>query len=185
MPSLKPSFAVGTGLAFATAALLAACGSSGSSNVTPASYVKSICSAVAPFEKDVQTRSSALNLTTVNSPAEGKKALQGFLNAVASDTDHTVSQIKSAGTPNVKNGKAIQTAMVSAFTQLQGAMHQAASQANSLPTTSAAAFKSGADALGGTVRNSITGIGTSLNGLKNADLEKAASGEPACKTLGA
>jgi hypothetical protein len=185
MPSRKPSLAIGMIAAISTAAVLAGCGSSGSSNVTPASYVKSVCSAVAPFEKDVQSRSSALNQTTVNNPAQGKQALQRFLTAVAADTDRTVSQIKSAGTPNVSNGKAIQTAMVSAFTQLQSAMHHAASQANSLSTTSPAAFKTGADALGGAVRSSITSIGSSLNGLKNADLEKAASSEPSCKSLGA
>lgn len=186
MPSRKPSLAAGALTALSTAAVLAGCGgSSGSSKVTPASYVKSVCSAVAPFEKDVQSRSSALNLTTVNSPAQGKRALQGFLTAVASDTDQTVSKIKSAGTPDVSNGKAIQSAMVSAFTQLQSAMHHAATQANNLSTSSPAAFKAGADSLGGTVRSSITGIGSTLNGLKNADLEKAASSEPACKALGA
>ena len=105
---------------------LGACGGgSSSSSVTPAAYVKSICQAVGPFEKDVQSRSSALNLGAIKNPAQGKTALQGFLTAVASDTDQAVSKLKAAGSPDVKNGKQISTAIVSAFTQLRGALSQA------------------------------------------------------------
>src|SRR5947209_3770578 len=93
--------------ALAAALTLGACGSSGSSSVTPSAYVKSICQAVGPFEKDVQSRSSALNLGSIKAPAQGKTALQGFLGAVASDTDAAVAKLKQAGSPDVKNGKQI------------------------------------------------------------------------------
>jgi hypothetical protein len=170
----------------AIAATLTACGgSSGSSGATPAAYVKSICQAVGPFEKDVQARSSALDLSTIKSAADGKKALQGFLSAIASDTDGAVSKLKAAGSPNVSNGSKISAAIVSAFTQLKSALDKAASQAGSLPVTSPAAFKTAAQALGTSVQSSMSSIGSSLNGLKSADLEKAAKSEPSCQTLGA
>lgn len=165
---------------------LSACGSSsGSSGITPAAYVKSICQAVGPFEKDVQTRSSSLNLGTIKSPAEGKTALQGFLTAVASDTDTAVNKLKAAGSPNVNKGKQISTAIVGAFSQLKTAMAQAATSAGSLPTTSANEFKTAANALGNSVRTSMGSIGTSLSGLKSAALENAAKKEPTCQHLGA
>ncbi len=171
---------------FLIAVVMAGCGSSGSasSGVSAATYVKSICGAVGPFEKDVQTRSSALALTRLNGASQGKRALHGFLSAVASHTDRTLSQIKAAGTPSVSNGKAIAAALVSAFTQLRTTMHQAVSQAGSLPTGSPSAFKAAAQSLGSSVRSSMTDIGSGLRGLRNAQLEKAAASEPACKQLG-
>jgi len=170
--------------AVAVSISLAACGGSGSSGVTPAAYVKSICEAIGPFEKTVQSRSQALNLSKPQSPAEGKKALEGFLTQVASDTDQAVTKLKAAGTPNVANGKEVSQAIVSAFTQLKTALTAAAGKAGSLPTASAAAFKAGAQALGASVQTSIGGIGSSLGNLKSPDLENAAKKEPACQTLG-
>jgi hypothetical protein len=170
----------------ASCVALAACGgSSGSSGTTPAAYVKSICQAVGPFEKDVQNRSNSLNLSTIKSPAEGKKALQDFLNSVGTDTDTAVTRLKSAGAPSVNNGKQISSAIVNAFSQLRAALGQAASSASSLPTTSAAAFKTAADALGTNVRTSMSSIGSSLSGLKSPALEQAAKKEPTCQRLGA
>jgi hypothetical protein len=171
-------------LAFALAGLTA-CGSSGSSGVSPAAYVKSICSAVGPFEKDVAARSSALDLSSIKSAQQGKTALQGFLQAIAADTTQAVGKLRSAGSPSVKNGKQIQSAIVAAFTQLDNAMKSAAAAANSLPTGSPTAFKNAANALGQGVRTSMNGIGSSLTSLKSSALEQAAAKEPACKAIGA
>jgi hypothetical protein len=177
--------AVGGFCVLAISVGLAACGSSGSSGSTPAAYVKSICQAIGPFEKTVSSRSSALNLSTIKSPADGKKALQGFLSAVASDTDAAVNKLKAAGTPNVSNGKEVSQAIVGAFTALKAALSKAASQAGSLPTTSPDAFKTAAQALGTSVQSSMGGIGSSLGNLKSPALESAAKKEPACQNIGA
>jgi hypothetical protein len=171
--------------AIAIAAGLAACGGSSSSGTTPAAYVKSICQAIGPFQKTVQQRSTALNLSNIKSPADGKKALQDFLNQVAADADKAVTQLKAAGTPSVDNGKKVSAAIVGAFTQLKAALQKAATQAGNLPTTSATAFQSAARSLGSTVQSSMSGIGGSLSNLKSPELEAAAKKEPACTSLGA
>jgi hypothetical protein len=168
-----------------TTIVAAGCGSSGSSKVSAATYVKSICSAIAPFEKDVQSRSNALNLSTIKDPVQGKTALRSFLAAVAADTEKVVSQLKAAGTPNVSNGKAISDGIVAAFVQLKAALSRAANTAGSLPTSSAQAFKAAAQALGTSVRGSMSSIGSSLSGLRNQALEKAAATEPSCRALAA
>lgn len=168
----------------AIAAVLAGCGSSGS-GVSTGAYVKSICMAVGPWEQDIQARSSALDVSKITNAAQGKTALQGFLTGAVADTDRALTHIKSAGTPNVSNGKQISTAMVSAFTMLKATLSQAATQAGSLPTSSPEAFKTAAEALGNDVRTSMGNIGSSLSGLNNADLQKAAAKESACKSLGA
>ena len=158
--------------------------SSGSSEVSSATYVQSVCQAIVPFKQTVQSRSSALrNLNGVKSPAQGKQLLQGFLTAVASDTDKAVTKLKAAGTPDVHNGKQVSQAIVSAFTAVKTALSKAASEAASLPTTSPQAFRSAAVQLGTSVQTSMNGIGNSLGGLKSPDLESAANKEPACQPL--
>jgi hypothetical protein len=180
-----------SGLAvLASAAVLAGCGSSGSSSssgVSAATYVKSVCSAVAPFERDVVARSGALNPATIKNPTQGKQALQSFLSAVATDAGQALSQLKNAGEPNVKNGKQIAGTIVTAFSKLKTAMSQAASQAGSLPTNDVQAFKSATQGLGTTLQSSMTSIGTSLQSstLKSPELKSAAAKEPTCKSLSA
>jgi len=174
--------------AIASASVIAGCGSSSSSSgVSAGAYVKSVCNAVAPFEKDIVSRSNALDATTLSNAAEGKKALQGFLTAVSADTQTALTQLKNAGKPNVKNGKQISAAIVGAFSQLNGAMSQALSQADALPTSSPQAFKTAAQALSTNIRSSMANIGTSLQSstLKSQELQQAAAKEPACKNLGA
>lgn len=170
-------------LASVAAMLLAGCGSS-SSGVSASAYVKSICNAVGPFQKDVQARAGALNVATIRDPTSGRTALQSFLGAVADDANQALGKLKSAGTPNVQNGKQISGALVTAFAQVKTALDQAKAQAGSLPTNSPSAFRTAATAIGTTVQNSLTGIGASLGNLKSAELEKAAASEPACKALG-
>jgi hypothetical protein len=172
--------------ALATVVSLAACGgSSSSSGVSAGSYVKSICQAIGPFEKDVQSRSSALDLSSITSAAAGKKALQGFLAAIVADTDKAVQQLKAAGSPDVTNGEKISGAIVGAFSQVKTALSQAETQAGNLPTTSPAAFKAAAQSIGTGIRTSMSSIGNSLSNLKSADLENAAKKEQACTSLGA
>lgn len=174
----------------ALAALVSACGSGGgggssdsSSGVSAAQYVKGICTAVGPFERDVAARSNALNSAKLTSAAQGKKAVQDFLTAVSSDTDRALTKLQAAGTPNVSNGKTISTTIVGAFKQLKTAISTALDQAKNLSTSSPQAFQKGATALGGTVQSSLGGISTSLGKLKSAELEKAAAKEPACTAL--
>jgi len=161
--------------------LCAGCGSSGSSKIKPASYVKSVCSAISPLERDVVTRSSALNNSTATNAARAKKTLQGFLTAVEKDSDHALSRIRAAGTPDISNGKAVAGTIVKAFTELRDAMRTASSKATSLPTDSASSFKTAAQALGAGVRGSLNNIDAS--GLSNPDLERAAAKETACQNL--
>jgi hypothetical protein len=158
-----------------------ACGSSGSSKVSANKYVAAICSAISPLEKDIATRSSALNNATAANAAQAKKTLQGFLTAVEQGSANALSKIKAAGTPDISGGKTVAATIVRAFTELRDAMRVAVTKSNSLPTDSPASFKTAAQALGASVRGSLNNIDSS--GLSNPALEKAAANEPACKSL--
>lgn len=171
-----------TGLAvLLTAAFCAACGSSGSSKVSASTYVGSVCSAIEPLEKDVVSRSSALNGATAANATEAKKALQGFLVAVESDSDHALTKIQAAGTPDIANGKAVAGTIVKAFTQLRDAMRIALTKSDSLPTDSPSSFRTAAQALGASVKSSLNNIDSS--GFSNPEIEKAAGSQAACKSL--
>jgi len=162
-------------------ALCAGCGSGDSSKVSTASYVKTVCSAISPLERDVVTRTQALSGATAANATQAKKTLQGFLAAVSEDADRAVSRIKSAGTPDISNGEAVAGEIVKAFTQLRDAMKAAAAKASSLPTDSPSAYKNAAQALNASVRASLNNIDAS--GLSNPEIEAAAAKEPVCKSL--
>ncbi len=172
----------GSALAIVLAfAVCAGCGSSGTSKVSAATYVGTVCSAISPLERDVVTRSGALNSTTAPNATQAKKALKGFLVAVAADAAHALSKVQSAGTPDISNGKTVAGTITRTFTELRDALRVAVTKSNSLPTDSPSSFKTAAQALGASVRNSLNGIDSS--GLTNPDLQKAAAGQPSCKSL--
>ena len=58
-------------------------------------------------------------------PQQGKKAVQGFLDSVSSDTDKALTKLQAAGTPDVDNGQKISTTIVAAFKDLQTAIGSA------------------------------------------------------------
>jgi hypothetical protein len=165
---------------------VSACGSSSSSSsgVSAASYVKSVCTAVRSWATDIAARSNALNVATIKNAPQGKTAIEGFFDAAVTDTTTVVTQLKSAGTPNVTNGKQISAALVSSFGQIESALTTGRSKAAALPTSSPTAFKSAGQSLASSVRSSLSNIGSSLNGLKSADLQAAAKKEPACSSVG-
>lgn len=169
--------------ALALSATLAACGGSSSSGTGASSYMKQVCQGVVKFETSIRARSAALTPKSYPTLASRREALQGFLNGAVSDADQALSTIKGAGTPDVKNGKHVSSALTTAFTQVRGTLSQAASQAQSLPTNNPQAFKTAADSLGTSVRSSMTSIGSSLSGLNSPELETAAKSQASCAQL--
>jgi hypothetical protein len=155
-----------------------------SAGVSAASYVRAVCSAVAPFEKSVQTSAgAALNSTAIKNPAQGKTALVSFMSTASKDAATALSQLKAAGVPKVAGGSGIGVSIVTAFERLATALQTASSAAASIPTSSASAFRAAATGLGTTVRDSINGISVSLGGLKSPALQAAAAKDPACASL--
>jgi hypothetical protein len=168
------------------ALLIAGCGSSGSgsSTVSASAYAKSLCTAVAPFEKDIATRQQALDPTKIKNAAQGKTELVAFLQAIAGDTGKAAADLKGAGTPDVKDGKAIASAFTQVFTRLDEALGHAVKQAQAIPTSSPDAFKQAALTLATDVKGSMGNLGSALGNLKSPELETAAKKVPACTTLG-
>jgi hypothetical protein len=179
-----PSFRQASAGAIVVAVLLAGCGgSSSTSGVSASAYVKSVCGAVGTFRTDIQAKSTALSATKLTNPDQGKKAIQGFLSVAATGADDAVTKLNAAGSPSVTNGKSISSSIIGAFNQLSAAFKQAESSANALPTSNAAAFKTGALAVYGNIRTSLTSLLKGLGGLSSPALQQAAKKEPNCQTL--
>jgi hypothetical protein len=156
-------------------------GSSGSSTVTPAAYVKSVCTALAPVVSNLRSKQAALASATT--PQAAKSALQDYVSTLSSGLGTAIPQVQSAGTPSVSKGSAIESAIVNGFTQLKSALAGAASQIGSIPTNNAAAFKAGFQSIATNLQSSTAGIRAGLQGLQSPQLKSAANAEPKCAAL--
>jgi hypothetical protein len=164
---------------------VAGCGStsSGSSDVSAAAYVKTVCSAVRGWATDIDTRSGALNVAAIKNADQGKAAIKKFFTAAVADTGDVVAKLQAAGTPSIKDGKTVAGAFVSAFSQIQTALTRGQSQAAALPTASSTAFQDAGKKLAASIQSSLNQIGTGLGGLRSPELEAAAKKQPACAPL--
>jgi hypothetical protein len=161
----------------------AGCGG-GSSKVSAAAYVKSVCTSVGAWVRDVQSRGTQVQAANLTNPSQGKSELQRFMAAVLASTDKVLGQVKSAGVPNVTGGQGVENSLVNAFTQAKTVLERAATSVSQLPINDATAFKNAATQLGNSVNQSLTAIGTSLSGLSSSTALKAAgTKEPACQSI--
>jgi hypothetical protein len=156
-------------------------GSSGSATQSPAAYVKAVCTTLGPVVTDLKTKQAALASATT--PQDAKAALQDFVSTLSTGLGNVIPQLQTIGAPNIADGSTIQSALVSAFTQLKTALAATASQIGSLPTNDPAAFKAGAQTIANNLRASTAGIKSSLQGLQTGQLKSAAAAEPACTAL--
>jgi hypothetical protein len=164
---------------------VAACGSSSPAHqVSAETYASALCTAVGPFEREIYSHVSAVNDLTAGSPARGKAALTSFLNGIAAASQHARQALRSAGVPNVTQGRLIAGALVTMFTRLDSRLSTAQNGAALLPTAPAKAFREAAKSLMDQVRNSIGDASSGLAGLKSTALEHAARLSPACQTVG-
>jgi hypothetical protein len=152
--------------------------------VSASVYANSVCKALAPFEREIARSSSALDPAATSSLAQRKRILQGFLSTIAKDTATAVGLLRSAGQPEIANGRAIAGEFVAAFSRLQHAMDAAARTSRRLPTRSPSAFRAAATSLGESVKNSVGGgVLAGLTALRSRTLEAAAGKAAACRSL--
>jgi hypothetical protein len=143
-----------------------------------------VCTAISGYLGNIKSRENQIQASSPPSaPAQGKQLLQGFTSGMLSDTDRALSQLKSAGVPNVSNGSQISSAIVRVFTQVRTALVQAQSQANQLPISNATAFKSAVSQYVSTFQQSLSNLASGLSGLRSPDLIKAAGQTQACQAL--
>jgi predicted small secreted protein len=164
------------------ALVLAACG--GSSGVTPAAYVKSMCTALGNWKTDVQSAGSKLQSSGAQSATRpvAKRDYQTFVSALVTATRRAANALHAAGEPSVGDGKRIASGLARAFDQATVKLAQAQSQAKSIPTGSASAFQLGASSVTTQIRSALQGI-AGVAPSQSAPLRSAAAKDPACQVL--
>lgn len=166
----------------AAAVVLAACG--GSSGVTPAAYVKSMCTALGNWKTDVQSAGTKLQSSGAQSATRpvAKRDYQTFVSALVAATQRAANALHAAGEPSVNDGKRIASGLARAFDQATVKLTQAESQARSISTKSASAFQLGASSVTTQIRSALQGI-AAVAPSQSAPLRSAAAKDPACQVL--
>ena len=164
---------------------LAGCGSSSSSTkVSPAAYVKSVCTAAGGWFGSIESAGRRLQTTVHQSKslAKVKVAYVAFVDELLHATQQAEQQLKSAGTPSVNDGKKISADVINAFDRAQTGLKQAAKQVRNTPTNNATAFQGAAGGVQQTVQRALQNM-ASLAPQKSPQLRAAALKDPSCRRL--
>jgi hypothetical protein len=168
---------------------LAACGggSSKSGTVSASSYVGQLCISAASWLKGMEAKTSSLEgeLGSNVTPTEKKRVLESLVSTAVADTEAVVNALRTAGVPEVNNGKHISELVVSSFEGISSRLAGLQSQVASLPTNDPAAFEEQAKKIREQVREAPLRLGIGVAGVNSPELEKAASESAVCKSVGA
>lgn len=169
----------------AVAIAVAGCGSSSSSStVSAATYVKSVCGAAGTWFHTIESVGTKLKAATQSqsSLAKTKSAYTAFVVGILQATQRAESQLKTAGTPSVKDGNKISNEIVNAFSSAERGLSAAATQAKQIPTTSKSAFNSAGSRVQAQVQQAISSM-NAVTPEKNPQLHAAALKDPTCQQL--
>jgi hypothetical protein len=164
---------------------LAGCGGSSHSGVSPAAYVRSVCTAATSWRNAIQTAGTKLSSGVhTKSLTKAKAEYVTFVNSLVAATGQASSQLKSAGNPAVANGQQISSSLVRIFDRAKSTLTQAASQASTLPTSTPSAFEAAASKVVISIRASLAGM-SKVTPEKNSELHAAAAKDKTCQSLAA
>lgn len=164
---------------------LAGCGSASTSRkVSPAAYVKSVCTSAGTWFHTIQTAGGALQSTVHKSKSvkDAKHAYVAFIDTLLHATQLAEQQLKAAGAPSVSGGKKISAEVVGAFEGARRGLSGADAQVRKAPTSSPTAFEAAAGRVEQTVQRALQSM-ASLSPQKNPQLHAAAQKEPSCQRL--
>lgn len=171
-----------TAVAVVAGLLLAACG--GSSQVKPAAYVKSLCTALGKWRNTIQGAGVALQSSGAATAARpvAKADYQKFVSSLVTATRQADADLKSAGIPDVPGGKPLANRLSHAFDIATQRLNQAETQAKAIKTDTPANFQAGASAVTAQIKTALQAIAAVSPG-RSAELRQAAAKEPSCQAL--
>lgn len=169
-------------LAAVAGLLLAGCG--GSSQVKPAAYVKSLCTALGTWKNTIQSAGVALQSSGAAAAARpvAKADYQKFVSSLVNATRQAAQAVRSAGVPAVSGGKRLANRLSRAFDAASQRLAQADAQAKAIRTDTVANFQTDAGAVTSQIKAALAAIQSATPG-RSAELRHAAAKEPACQAL--
>ena len=184
MPAPRPHRSAPTALtlvAVVTALALSACG--GSSTVSPRQYVTAVCKAVRQFATAAGPVAAALRSSTTTSPTAAKTEIASALDQLSAATHRTLSAVRQAGTPDIKDGQKVERLLVSRLGQIDTTLSNLAGRAKTLPTSSRTAFAQAAVQLGTDVSSAGSTLQSGLSGNFASSLNGVAAKVQACQGI--
>lgn len=156
------------------------CGSS----VSPAAYVKSVCTALGNWKNTIQGAAVALESSGAATAARSvaKEDYQRFVGSLVLATRHAASALHSAGTPSVAHGQRIAGRLTKAFDRATRGLQKASSDIRGIGTSNSAAFQSGFNTVSVEIKSALEQIALVSPG-ENEELRSAASKQSSCQVL--
>jgi hypothetical protein len=185
MRSLRAVLATAVLMAALVTVSSAAAASTPQAKTTPVKqWTSSVCTGFARWETRLTKLSSR---GTVADPVAGKAAITKYVAGALKATDKLAGKVESAGAPSVKNGKAIDAALLTSVEGVRGAYEKAETDAAALPTGDAGAFSFAAQALGATLQTASTTLSSTLTAAVKSTpgsaLDKAFTTTKSCAAL--
>lgn len=144
------------------AMVLGGCG--GASRVAPATYTKSVCSALGTWRTTIQKAGVALQSSDPAnvSRTAAKTDYRRFVSALAAATRQATTGLRAAGTPDETNGKQIASRLTRAFDTASGQLARADSQARLIRTDSVSTFQLTATAVTNQIKSALAIIHSAI-----------------------
>jgi len=161
----------------------------GATTSTAAEYAQTFCTKLGTWQKDISDGEQAVqsDLDNASSVADIKKTFVQFLDDAVSSGKGVVAALKSAGSPDVKDGAVIATAVRSAFGGIVTVFDHARSDAKKLSPTSQAKFTTGVKKIQTTLATASTQFTKQFSALskkyETTELDAAFNAEPSCSAL--
>lgn len=154
------------------------------SGVTPAAYVKSICTAITSWRSQVENASGQFESTFPKSASlvEARQRLSAFVAALLRAATGGITATKAASFPDVNGGQRIAASLVRTFENTQRSLGGAASVASLIPTTGNQAFAVGVGQVRTTIAAALHGMNTVSPGT-NPVLRSEIAKQLACAAL--
>jgi hypothetical protein len=162
-----------------------AAASVGAAKTVPAkTWATSVCQDFGRWEAQLTKAGSP---GTLADPVTAKTAITKFLGGALKATDRLAKDLKSAGVPSIKNGKAIAAVVANAVNSLRTGYATANTSAAALPTTDPVAFGTAAKALASQLQTSGRTMSSTLSQTAkqypDSALNKAFGSDKACKAI--
>jgi hypothetical protein len=176
------SYARAAAVGLLTAVLVAGCG--GSTQVKPAVYVKSMCTALGNWKNTIQSAGVALQSSGAANASRpvAKTDYQRFVGSLVTATRRAAASLHSAGTPDVPGGTQLGKRLVQAFDTATHRLNQAEAQSKSISTDSTTSFQLGASSVTTEIKSALQAIAAVEPG-RSPQLRKAAAKDPTCRAL--
>jgi hypothetical protein len=157
-------------------------GSGGGSGVAPATWAKSVCTALSPWRTRLTalTDSTQAQLTSATTPAQAKQNLVGLLSGAETASETARRQVVDAGTPDVERGDEIAARFVASLRTARDAYAHARGTVAGLDAANAPAFYSAVASAFEKLQHEYAASALDTDKLSSAPLRKAFNEVPEC-----